>query len=186
MFQPTRASAARARFLATHARAGFPVRAITSRTRANAEAVAKRWDIPAVYDTVEELVADPSLIPNAARELIRRFPLVIQSREVRRDGRDLVEPEARPELDAVGGGRDGWLGLGHVTMLGGGTALGNRGAALGANRGAGRGVGRGTRSTGRVIRMPGALCAARTMFPPFTTRRVPGPNPVRAQVYLKR
>jgi predicted dehydrogenase len=47
--------------LDAYARAGFPVRAITSRTRATAEAVAKRWDIPAVYDSVQELVADPSV-----------------------------------------------------------------------------------------------------------------------------
>ena len=47
--------------LDAYARAGFPVRAITSRTRAGAESVAERWDIPTVHDTVEDLVADPTV-----------------------------------------------------------------------------------------------------------------------------
>ena len=37
--------------------AGFPVHSITNRTRSQAEAIAKEWDIPFVRDTVEELIA---------------------------------------------------------------------------------------------------------------------------------
>jgi predicted dehydrogenase len=47
--------------LDAYSRAGFDVRAITSRTRTNAETVAKRWSIPAVYDTVDELLDDTSV-----------------------------------------------------------------------------------------------------------------------------
>ncbi|SHN12577.1 Gfo/Idh/MocA family protein [Cryptosporangium aurantiacum] len=47
--------------LDAYARAGFPVKAIASRTRANAEQVAKRWNIPTVHGSIEELLADPSV-----------------------------------------------------------------------------------------------------------------------------
>ena len=47
--------------LAAYAEAGFPVAAITSRTKSKAEAVAKRWNIPKVHDTPEALIADPSV-----------------------------------------------------------------------------------------------------------------------------
>src|SRR6186713_1113607 len=44
--------------LAAYAQAGFPVVAIASRTKANAEKVAKRWGILTVHDTPEQLIAD--------------------------------------------------------------------------------------------------------------------------------
>lgn len=44
--------------LAAYREAGFPVSAIASRTRANAEAVAQRWSIPTVHDTPEALIDD--------------------------------------------------------------------------------------------------------------------------------
>lgn len=44
--------------LAAYREAGFPVVAIASRTKANAEKVAKRWDIPVVHDTPEKLIED--------------------------------------------------------------------------------------------------------------------------------
>jgi predicted dehydrogenase len=44
--------------LAAYKEAGFPVVAITSRTQSKAEAVAKRWGIPTVHATPEELIAD--------------------------------------------------------------------------------------------------------------------------------
>jgi predicted dehydrogenase len=44
--------------LAAYARAGFPVAAIASRTRARAEAVAARWGIARVHDTPERLIED--------------------------------------------------------------------------------------------------------------------------------
>ncbi len=44
--------------LAAYAQAGFPVVAIASRTKASAEKVAKRWDIPIVHDTPEQLIED--------------------------------------------------------------------------------------------------------------------------------
>ncbi|MFG1926044.1 Gfo/Idh/MocA family protein [Cryptosporangium sp. NPDC048952] len=47
--------------LDAYARAGFPVRAIASRTVSNASEVAKRWAIPTVHSSVEELLADPSV-----------------------------------------------------------------------------------------------------------------------------
>jgi predicted dehydrogenase len=47
--------------LAAYKEAGFPVAAIASRTRANAEKVAKRWGIPKVHDTPEQLIEDPSI-----------------------------------------------------------------------------------------------------------------------------
>lgn len=37
--------------------AGFPVHSLTNRTRAQAEALAADWNIPNVFDTVEELIA---------------------------------------------------------------------------------------------------------------------------------
>jgi predicted dehydrogenase len=47
--------------LAAYRQAGFPVAAIASRTRANAEKVARRWSIPKVHDTPEALIADPEV-----------------------------------------------------------------------------------------------------------------------------
>lgn len=44
--------------LAAYAEAGFPVVAIASRTRAKAEDVARRWSIPRVHATPQELIAD--------------------------------------------------------------------------------------------------------------------------------
>jgi predicted dehydrogenase len=40
---------------------GFPVAAIASRTKANAQAVADRYGIATVHDTPEELIADPTI-----------------------------------------------------------------------------------------------------------------------------
>src|SRR5262245_10485811 len=47
--------------LAAYKEAGFSVVAIASRTKANAEKVAKRWDIPKVHDTPEKLIEDPNV-----------------------------------------------------------------------------------------------------------------------------
>jgi predicted dehydrogenase len=47
--------------LAAYKEAGFPVVAIASRTRAKAEIVAKRWDIPTVHDTPEALIEDENV-----------------------------------------------------------------------------------------------------------------------------
>jgi predicted dehydrogenase len=47
--------------LAAYKEAGFPVVAIASRTRSNAEKVAGRWGIPAVHETPEALIADPQV-----------------------------------------------------------------------------------------------------------------------------
>lgn len=47
--------------LAAYKEAGFPVAAIASRTRANAEKVAGRWGIANVYDTPEKLIEDDSI-----------------------------------------------------------------------------------------------------------------------------
>ncbi|SEL30851.1 Gfo/Idh/MocA family protein [Pacificibacter marinus] len=47
--------------LAAYAEAGFPVAAIASRTKSKAEEVAKRWDIPTVHDTPEDLLADSEI-----------------------------------------------------------------------------------------------------------------------------
>jgi predicted dehydrogenase len=47
--------------LAAYKEAGFPVVAIASRTKANAEKVGKRWGIPTVHATPEELIEDPSV-----------------------------------------------------------------------------------------------------------------------------
>ncbi len=47
--------------LAAYAEAGFPVVAIASRTKANAQAVAERWKIDTVHDTPEDLIADPEI-----------------------------------------------------------------------------------------------------------------------------
>ena len=44
--------------LAAYHEAGFPVVAIASRTKANAEKVAARWSIPTVHDTPERLIED--------------------------------------------------------------------------------------------------------------------------------
>jgi predicted dehydrogenase len=47
--------------LAAYKEAGFPVAAIASRTKANAEKVAKRWGIPKVYDSPEDLIRDEAI-----------------------------------------------------------------------------------------------------------------------------
>ncbi|MBB6412166.1 Gfo/Idh/MocA family protein [Mesorhizobium sangaii] len=47
--------------LAAYAQAGFPVVAIASRTKASAEKVARRWNIPIVHDTPEQLIEDPNV-----------------------------------------------------------------------------------------------------------------------------
>jgi len=47
--------------LAAYKQAGFKVAAIASRTRARAEGVAARWNIPVVHDTPEALLADPDV-----------------------------------------------------------------------------------------------------------------------------
>ncbi|MBD8554382.1 Gfo/Idh/MocA family oxidoreductase [Rhizobium sp. CFBP 8762] len=47
--------------LAAYRQAGFPVKAIASRTREKAEAVAARWEIKRVYDTPEDLLADADI-----------------------------------------------------------------------------------------------------------------------------
>lgn len=44
--------------LAAYAEAGFPVVGIASRTKANAQKVADRWNIPTVHDTPEQLIED--------------------------------------------------------------------------------------------------------------------------------
>jgi len=45
--------------LASYAEAGFPVAAIASRTRSKTEDVARRWAIPVVHATPEDLIRDP-------------------------------------------------------------------------------------------------------------------------------
>src|SRR3954463_13273107 len=47
--------------LAAYKEAGFPVVAIASRTKAHAQKVADRWDIPKVHDTPEALIRDPEV-----------------------------------------------------------------------------------------------------------------------------
>jgi predicted dehydrogenase len=47
--------------LAAYKEAGFPVVAIASRTKANAQKVAERWSIPTVHDTPEKLIEDTSV-----------------------------------------------------------------------------------------------------------------------------
>src|SRR5262245_35106536 len=47
--------------LAAYKEAGFPVVAIASRTKANAEKVATRWGIPTVHDTPERLIEDQNI-----------------------------------------------------------------------------------------------------------------------------
>jgi predicted dehydrogenase len=47
--------------LAAYRRAGFPVAAIASRTKAHAAAVAERWGIAKVHDTPSALIEDPSI-----------------------------------------------------------------------------------------------------------------------------
>jgi predicted dehydrogenase len=47
--------------LAAYKQAGFPVAAIASRTKANAQKVATRWGIPKVHDTPEKLIEDPNI-----------------------------------------------------------------------------------------------------------------------------
>ena len=47
--------------LAAYKEAGFPVAAIASRTKANAEKVAKRWGITKVHATPEDLIRDETI-----------------------------------------------------------------------------------------------------------------------------
>jgi predicted dehydrogenase len=47
--------------LAAYKEAGFPVAAIASRTKANADKVAKRWGIPRVHTTPEDLIRDETI-----------------------------------------------------------------------------------------------------------------------------
>src|ERR1700733_10384274 len=47
--------------LAAYKQAGFPVVAIASRTRDNAEKVAQRWGIPKVHATPEDLIRDENV-----------------------------------------------------------------------------------------------------------------------------
>lgn len=47
--------------LAAYAEAGFPVHAIASRTKANAEAVAARWNVGTVHDSPDALIDDPEV-----------------------------------------------------------------------------------------------------------------------------
>ncbi|MEJ8570681.1 Gfo/Idh/MocA family oxidoreductase [Microbaculum marinum] len=47
--------------LAAYKEAGFPVAAIASRTKANADKVAARWGIATVHETPEDLIADPDV-----------------------------------------------------------------------------------------------------------------------------
>jgi predicted dehydrogenase len=47
--------------LAAYAEAGFPVIAIASRTKANAQKVAERWQIATVHDTPEALIEDENV-----------------------------------------------------------------------------------------------------------------------------
>lgn len=47
--------------LAAYKEAGFPVAAIASRTRTNAEKVARRWGIPKVHATPEDLIRDETI-----------------------------------------------------------------------------------------------------------------------------
>jgi predicted dehydrogenase len=64
--------------LPAYAAAGFPVRAIASRTRATAEGVAARFRIARVHDTIEQLLDDPEVdvldvaVPPAAQPAILR------------------------------------------------------------------------------------------------------------------
>ncbi|MBK1875823.1 Gfo/Idh/MocA family oxidoreductase [Pelagicoccus mobilis] len=76
--------------LPAYRQAGFKVHGITNRTRARAEALAKDFDIPNVYDSVEEAVAaapsnavfDITLMPNqfvaALEQLPDGAPVLIQ------------------------------------------------------------------------------------------------------------
>src|SRR6185503_9130729 len=47
--------------LAAYKEAGFPVAAIASRTKANAQKVADRWGIPQVHDAAEQLIEDKDI-----------------------------------------------------------------------------------------------------------------------------
>lgn len=69
--------------LAAYAQAGFPVAAIASRTRANAEKVAARWGIPKVHETPQALIEDrqveivdlafpPDLQPDLIRHALKQ------------------------------------------------------------------------------------------------------------------
>src|SRR5262245_25096735 len=47
--------------LAAYKQAGFPVTAIASRTKANAQKVASRWGIAKVHETPDDLIRDPEV-----------------------------------------------------------------------------------------------------------------------------
>jgi predicted dehydrogenase len=90
--------------LAAYKEAGFPVAAIASRTRAKAQKVAERWDIPTVHDTPERLIEDsqieiidlafppdqqPALIRHALKQphvkaILAQKPLALSVDEARR------------------------------------------------------------------------------------------------------
>jgi predicted dehydrogenase len=90
--------------LAAYKEAGFPVVAIASRTRANAQKVADRWEIPTVHDTPEALIEDsqveiidlafppdrqPALIRHALRQphvkaILAQKPLALSLDEARK------------------------------------------------------------------------------------------------------
>jgi len=68
--------------LPAYQKAGFQVAGITNRTRSRAEALAQKWDIPAVYDSVEEAVRlsppntvyDITIMPEKFVEVLRQLP----------------------------------------------------------------------------------------------------------------
>lgn len=90
--------------LAAYKEAGFPVVAIASRTKANAQKVAERWGIPTVHDTPEALIEDaqveivdlayppdqqPALIRHALRQkhikaILAQKPLALSVDEARK------------------------------------------------------------------------------------------------------
>lgn len=76
--------------LPAYAMAGYPVHAITNRSRGSAEALAEKWNIPHVEDSVESMVANApegavydltlpaSLFPEVLRKLPEGSPVLIQ------------------------------------------------------------------------------------------------------------
>src|SRR3954467_10429925 len=68
--------------LPAYKKAGFQVTGITNRTRARAEKLAADWDIPNVYDTVDEAVAnspanavyDITIMPEQFIETLNKLP----------------------------------------------------------------------------------------------------------------
>src|SRR5919204_2017983 len=81
--------------LAAYREAGFNPVAIASRTPEHAQAAAKQWEIPRVYDTWQELLDDPAV------EIVDiAFPpdlqLEIVPEAVRRGGPTQGKPSAEP------------------------------------------------------------------------------------------